>query len=522
MEKSSFFNSIDGDRKYKAEEWAEYFASLIGNGVFPEPSTNLMVEAYNNMTIKVKAGKAWINGYFYFNTADLTVQLDNADGVLKRIDRIVIRWSLTNRSIQAAVKKGTFASSPVAPALQRDADIYEIALADVLVNNGVIEVTQANITDLRQNSSLCGIVAGTVNQIDASGLFAQYDQIFNDWFANIEAILDENAAANLLNLINTHKADFVAQPANGGNTGGTATAYTCTSTPAPGELVDKIGVIITAHADSGSNPTLNWNALGAKPIKKPNGNAAVLKSGGVYTLRYNATTGNFILQGEGASGNATASDLLSGKTASTDAGDITGTMTNRGSVGVQNLTAEGAEYTIPQGYHNGLGKVKAVIAGLIASVIKAGTTVGGILGTFTSDANATAPEIANGKTAYVNGSKITGTSTAKKSASGVVDNASGNITFNVSNLGFTPSKVIYLITLPTLNWNNVGVISSSNDLAQKQSSALTNKVEILNSNGTAYYNNFTASVAIQAGGFYVNNVGGGAGYPHKMTWFAYE
>ena len=40
-EKSSFFNSVSGDRKYKAEDWASYFGALIGNGVFPNPATNL-------------------------------------------------------------------------------------------------------------------------------------------------------------------------------------------------------------------------------------------------------------------------------------------------------------------------------------------------------------------------------------------------------------------------------------------------------------------------------------------------
>ena len=280
---------------------------------------------------------------------------------------------------------------------------------------------------------------------------------------------------------------------------------------------------VAALSNVGAATTINVNGLGAKSLYKPNTTTAPnLTAGKAYEVWYSQTNNCFFVKAS-AEGTAQAQHVLAPYTISNDQDTgILGTMVDRGNVGTVNLTTEGAEYTIAQGYHSGLGKVKAAIAGLIASVIKAGTTVGGILGTFTSDANATASEIANGKTAYVNGSKITGTSTAKKSANGVVDNASGNITFNVSNLGFTPSKVVYLISLPSLNWNNVGVISSSNDLAQKQSSALTNKVEILNSNGTAYYNNFTASVAIQAGGFYVNNVGGGAGYPHKMTWFAYE
>ncbi len=41
MQKSMFFNSSQGDRVYKAEDWADYFSSFIGNGVFPNPSSGL-------------------------------------------------------------------------------------------------------------------------------------------------------------------------------------------------------------------------------------------------------------------------------------------------------------------------------------------------------------------------------------------------------------------------------------------------------------------------------------------------
>lgn len=164
-----------------------------------------------------------------------------------------------------------------------------------------------------------------------------------------------NEAGQLKSVVSEHLADYVKQPADGGTTGGTATAYTCSSAPALTALVDRIGVVITVHADSGANPTLNWDTKGAKPIVKPNGNAAVLKAGGIYTLRYNATSGNFILQGEGASGNATASDLLSGKTASTDAGDITGTMPEQGSPTITPTTTDQA---ITPGHYSG-GTVKA-------------------------------------------------------------------------------------------------------------------------------------------------------------------
>ena len=248
MEKSSFFNSISGDRRYKAEEWAEYFASFISNGVFPNPSTGLQVLASNSMIITVNAGKAWINGYFYFNTSNLTITLDNADGVLNRIDRVVVRWDLQDRVISVQVKKGTYSATPSAAAIQRDADAYELVLADIYVGAGAVSVSQANITDQRLNSTLCGLVVGTVGELDTTAFSAQlqgwfelyqemsaeqYNNLksymnslqiqsdadyialqewfsnfqtasnaqFQSWFETLQNTLDENTAANLYNQI---------------------------------------------------------------------------------------------------------------------------------------------------------------------------------------------------------------------------------------------------------------------------------------------------------------------------------
>ena len=210
MERSGFFNAIiqngTPDRSYSAENFARYFGTFIGNGVFPNPSTQCQVIANDDMTVTIKAGRAWINGYMYENTDDYIVALDVADGLLNRIDRVVLKLDFLNREIKSYVKKGTFASSPIAPALQRDADAYELGIADIYIAAGATSIVQANITDQRQNQNYCGIVDSLITA-DTATLFNQFTDGFNTWFEGIKNTLGSDAAGNLLKKINDLAGD---------------------------------------------------------------------------------------------------------------------------------------------------------------------------------------------------------------------------------------------------------------------------------------------------------------------------
>lgn len=235
MEKFSFFNSVNGDRRYKAEDWANYFNKFITNGYFPNIASNLQVIASGtNMKVTLRAGAAWINGYMYQNTTDLDLTIQTADAVNSRKDRVVLRLDYEKREIKAYVKKGTPSSSPVASALQRDADAYELAVAEVHVRNGVVVITQEAVTDVRLNKDLCGVV-NSLLQADTTMIFNQYwdwfvrtkqkydednttimsdfrkfmedekkryNTEFTTWFQNLKNVLDTNTAGNLLNEIN--------------------------------------------------------------------------------------------------------------------------------------------------------------------------------------------------------------------------------------------------------------------------------------------------------------------------------
>ena len=205
---SGFFDAVDQgngnyDRIYDAASFAHYFSLLIKNGVFPNPSTGLQVKASSapNMTVSVQPGSAWINGY-YFTLKDtpevLTIQ---SNATLFRIDSVILGLNYTSREIKPYVRSSAVSSAPSAVTLQRDGSVYELELARVLVGPGVTQIVQTNIADMRTNTASCGIVAGTIDQIDTTDLFAQYSAAFNDWFEGIKADLGEDVAGNLLTKI---------------------------------------------------------------------------------------------------------------------------------------------------------------------------------------------------------------------------------------------------------------------------------------------------------------------------------
>jgi hypothetical protein len=168
MEKSMFFSSISGDRTYFAKDFAEFFHTFLGNGVFLQDTDGLLVTAGSSgLTVTVTAGKAYINGYAYINDSALPLTLDQSTG--NRIDRIIIRCDMTaeNRKISAAIKKGANATAgniPVAPDLTRTADIWELGIADIALPSGVTSITPSQIADLRNDGNYCGGVTLTVDR----------------------------------------------------------------------------------------------------------------------------------------------------------------------------------------------------------------------------------------------------------------------------------------------------------------------------------------------------------------------
>lgn len=198
---SRFFNSIDHDRLYSAADWAAYFASFIGNGVMPLPSSQLFVSpgAGEGLSLAVAPGHAFIGGYAYELTASQEVTLATADGANPRIDRVVVRYSRSQRNIALAVLTGTPAASPTAPALTRTGDVYDLSLCRVTVARGATSISSSVIRDERGDTSVCGFCTWLFYEAGANydDFWEQFRAQFADWMESVEDQLDPETAAGL-------------------------------------------------------------------------------------------------------------------------------------------------------------------------------------------------------------------------------------------------------------------------------------------------------------------------------------
>ncbi|MBP3415300.1 MAG: hypothetical protein J6L81_08910 [Clostridia bacterium] len=138
------------DRTVGSDFFAKFFSTVCQNGVTTD---SFRVTASGGMNISVSPGMAVINGRCCYDESSTTLKVGAVSSV--RNDLVVLRLDIANREISLAISPG--ASEPA-----RGADIYELAIAKIVLPSAASEITADMIIDLRSNTAFCGLAGAAV------------------------------------------------------------------------------------------------------------------------------------------------------------------------------------------------------------------------------------------------------------------------------------------------------------------------------------------------------------------------
>lgn len=227
-----FYNSLNGDRKYNAEQVSSLFDGLIIDGVFASVGTAFAVKATTGITVNVGIGKAWFNHTWTLNDSILPLEAPEAEVLLDRIDAVVLEVDATESVRANSIKfvKGTPSSAPSNPTLTNEGTVHQYPLCYIYRKFGSSAITQADITNMVGTEST-PFVTAMLQTISLDELLGQWqseldqfvdarqDEVdqwiaseesdFTEWFDQMKA--DLQAEQTLLDQwVATEQADFLA------------------------------------------------------------------------------------------------------------------------------------------------------------------------------------------------------------------------------------------------------------------------------------------------------------------------
>ena len=247
------------DRAVTSEVLRQIYKRYFTNGVFGiSDSTCFQVSvATGGAGVSIAPGACQIQGATGYEENAVTLEITPNSANLPRIDTVVARLNDNSdyRSIYFDILEGTPAATPAAPALTQSDSVWELGLCNIARAANSSVITNSNFTDTRADSARCGYVTA-IQQLDTASLYQQFrayiqevqdaldaadatynetaqnylttlettgdaqladitqafnayaavtEEEFNNWFASIRDILDEDVAGHLQNEIDEHE-----------------------------------------------------------------------------------------------------------------------------------------------------------------------------------------------------------------------------------------------------------------------------------------------------------------------------
>lgn len=358
----NFPNNVD---EYIGAENVMKWLHGRSSGVFGADG-NLSVTANGDMTVSVSDGVGWLandkaDGTVFWNDtkeqtgSELQLTIPLSDAILPRIDRIVVSWDTVDYAEKPRIEvlKGTPNNAPTAPELTNNTLKRQISLARIYVAAAVSSISADSITDERLDPDVCGLVTDWVS-VDTTTIQAQFSALLEKVKAELSQLHGGTAMMT--------KAQY--DPAGGG-VNICVQEYECTKSGSVYALVGEGAVgrfKVPAAWSAGDTWTVNGVAVPAYcGADAADGDSVVAGRWVLFTYdgsRLDFNGGGGLSASKLAQATAADTDVLTGKKYYAGGKTIKeGKMPNRDSWGT--TIAPGGAVTVPEGYHNGEGRVKA-------------------------------------------------------------------------------------------------------------------------------------------------------------------
>ena len=167
-------------KQYDARD-AETYLCTRTSGVYSEE----ILFTPNGMNIIITPFHAWIknddfSGKSVAVTTETVLTISPSEPILPRIDRIVLRFDSAKNDSELIVLKGTHASVPTPPPIERTPIKYDLCLCEVYVKPSATSISAADITNTLLDESLCGLMRDGVTHIPTAQLHFQTDALLKD------------------------------------------------------------------------------------------------------------------------------------------------------------------------------------------------------------------------------------------------------------------------------------------------------------------------------------------------------
>lgn len=193
---SGFYDAVNSDRTYSADDMNRPYKRLVSNGVFATPqgtkSTDLQVVAAGGMQIIVKPGEGIFADKWFENPAAINITVPSNTSTSPRIDSVIVQVDkrTSGRVGNIVYRTGTPSSNPSAPAINTTTNVIEYRLANIRVAASAASITGGVITD-RRGSSDCPWITSLIYQVDTSTLYDQWAAAYEEYFETEKAMWDD-------------------------------------------------------------------------------------------------------------------------------------------------------------------------------------------------------------------------------------------------------------------------------------------------------------------------------------------